>query len=33
MDVIIVNPIHTNMVQQTLTTTTHVAMMGIQKKT
>jgi hypothetical protein len=33
MDVIIINPIHTDMVQRTLTTTTHVTMMGIQKKT
>jgi hypothetical protein len=33
MDVVIVNPICTDMVQQTLTTTTHVVMMGIQKRT
>jgi hypothetical protein len=33
MDVIIVDLIHTNMVQQPLTTTTHAATMVAQKKT
>jgi hypothetical protein len=33
MNVIIVDPIHIDMMQQTLTTITHVMMMDIQKKT
>jgi hypothetical protein len=33
MDVVIVDSICTNMVQQTLMTTTHVAMMVVQEKT
>jgi hypothetical protein len=33
MDVIITDPIPTNMVQQTSTTTTHATMMAVQKKT
>ncbi len=33
MDIIIVNLTHTNMVQQTLTMTTHAVMMATQKKT
>jgi len=33
MDIIIANPIHTDMVQQTSTTTAHVAIMVVQEKT
>ncbi len=33
MDIVIADPTHTNMVQQTLTTTTHVAMMDAYDKT
>jgi hypothetical protein len=33
MDIVIANPTHTNMVQQTLTTTTYVAMMDAYEKT
>jgi hypothetical protein len=33
MDIVIANPIHTDMVQQTLMTTTHATMVVIREKT